>query len=76
MNTYTAVVEKCPDTGLFVGYVPGFPGAQSQAEPLDELNRNLREVIEMLLEEGEPTSGPDPAGKGFESSNCANNACP
>src|SRR5437773_10941129 len=54
MKTYTAVVEQCPDTGLYVGYVPGFPGAHSQAETLDELNRNLREVIEMLLEEGEP----------------------
>lgn len=54
MKTYTAVVEKCPATNLFVGYVPGFPGAHSQGETLDELNRNLREVIEMLLEDGEP----------------------
>ena len=54
MKTYTAVVEHCPDTGLYVGHVPGFPGAHSQGETLDELNRNLREVIEMLLEEGEP----------------------
>ncbi|MFQ6115506.1 MAG: type II toxin-antitoxin system HicB family antitoxin [bacterium] len=55
MRTFTAVVEKCPDTGLYVGYVPGFPGAHTQAETLDELQRNLREVIEMLLEDGEPT---------------------
>ncbi len=54
MSTYTAVVEQCPDTGLYVGYVPGFPGAHSQGGTLDELNKNLREVIEMLLEEGEP----------------------
>ncbi len=54
MKTFTAVVEKCLDTGLYVGYVPGFPGAHSQAETLDELQRNLHEVIEMLLEEGEP----------------------
>ena len=54
MKTFTAVVEKCPDTGLYVGYVPGFPGAHTQAETLDELRRNLREVIEMLLEDGEP----------------------
>ena len=51
---FTAVIEKCPDTGLYVGYVPGFSGAHSQGESLDELNKNLREVIEMLLEEGEP----------------------
>ena len=54
MKTYTAVVERCADTGLFVGYVPGFPGAHTQAESLDELNRNHREVIDMLLEDGEP----------------------
>ena len=49
------MVERCSDTGLYVGYVPGFPGAHSQAETLDELNRNLQEVIGMLLEECEPT---------------------
>jgi predicted RNase H-like HicB family nuclease len=54
MRTFTAVVEKCPDTGLYVGYVPGFPGAHSQAATLDELQENLREVIAMLLEDGEP----------------------
>lgn len=54
MRSYTAVVERCPDTGLYVGYVPGFPGAHSQAETLDELNGNLREVIEMLLKDGDP----------------------
>jgi predicted RNase H-like HicB family nuclease len=56
MRTFTAVVERCPDTGLFVGFVPGFPGAHSQGETLDELNANLSEVIAMLLEDGEPES--------------------
>jgi predicted RNase H-like HicB family nuclease len=53
MKTFTAVIERDPDTGLYVGYVPGFPSAHSQAATLDELDRNLREVIEMLLEDGE-----------------------
>jgi predicted RNase H-like HicB family nuclease len=53
-RTFTAVVEKCADTGLHVGFVPGFPGAYSQGETLDELNENLREVVQMLLEDGEP----------------------
>lgn len=52
-KTYTAVVERCPETKLYVGYVPGFPGAHSQAGTLDELVENLREVIELLSEEGE-----------------------
>ena len=54
MKTYTYVVEKCPDTGLYVGYVPGFNGAHSQGETLDELHANMQEVIGMLLEDGEP----------------------
>lgn len=54
MRSFTAVIERCPDTGFYVGYVPGFPGAHSQGESLEELNRNLKEVIELLLEEGEP----------------------
>jgi predicted RNase H-like HicB family nuclease len=54
MRTFTAIIERCPDTGLLVGYVPGFPGAHSQGKTLDELQKNLTEVIEMLLEEGEP----------------------
>jgi len=54
MRTFTAIVERDPETGLFVGYVPGFAGAHSQGDSLDELNENLREVIAMLLEDGEP----------------------
>jgi predicted RNase H-like HicB family nuclease len=54
MHTYTAVVEQDPATKLFVGYVPGFPGAHSQGETLEELRANLKEVIGMLLEDGEP----------------------
>ncbi len=54
MKTFTAVVEKCSDTGFYVGFVPGFPGAHTQAETLDELNKNIKDVIEMLLEDGEP----------------------
>ncbi|MGH7950904.1 MAG: type II toxin-antitoxin system HicB family antitoxin [Limisphaerales bacterium] len=54
MKTFTAVVERCPETNLFVGYIPGFPGAHSQGATLDELNQNLKEVIAMLLEDGEP----------------------
>jgi predicted RNase H-like HicB family nuclease len=54
MRNYTAVVEKCSQTGLYVGYVPGFSGAHSQGETLDELKENLHEVLQMLLEDGEP----------------------
>ena len=49
----TAIVERCKDTGLYVG-VPGFADAHSQGETLDELNKNLKEVMAMLLEDGDP----------------------
>ena len=54
MRSYTAIVELDSDTGLYVGYVPGFPGAHSQGETMDELHRNLQEVVEMLLEDDNP----------------------
>ena len=54
MRTYTAIIERCPDTGLLVGYVPDFPGAHSQGDSLDALSDNLTEVIKLLLEDGEP----------------------
>jgi len=54
MRQYTAVVEHCPDTNLYVGYITVFRGAHSQGKTLDELSHNLREVVAMLLEDGEP----------------------
>ena len=54
MRTFNVIVEKDPDTGLFVGSVPGWLGAHSQGETFDELEKNLREVIAMLLEDGDP----------------------
>lgn len=51
MIRITAYVEKDPETGLYVGIVPGIPGAHTQAETLDELQKNLREVVELCLEE-------------------------
>jgi predicted RNase H-like HicB family nuclease len=54
MQSYTAVIERDSDTGLLVGYIPGFPGAHSQGETVEELVENLREVAAMLLEDGQP----------------------
>jgi len=50
MRKFTAVVEKCTDTGLFVAYIPGSPGAHTQGATLEELASNLREVVELLLQ--------------------------
>jgi predicted RNase H-like HicB family nuclease len=50
VQTFKFVVERDLDTGLLVGYVPGWPGAHTQGADLEELQRNLREVMEMLLD--------------------------
>jgi len=53
MTTLTAVVEQDPETGLYVGMVPRLPGAHSQGASPDELMTNLKEVVELVLEEGQ-----------------------
>jgi len=60
------VVERDPETGLLVGSVPGWPGAHSQGGTPDELQNNLREVISMLLEDGEPRLQSELIGLTFE----------
>jgi len=49
--TFTAYVEWDPETKLYVGIVPGIPGAHTQGATLDELQKNLKEVLELCLEE-------------------------
>jgi len=51
MRTFTAYVEFDPDTKLYVGIIPGIQGAHTQGETLDELQENLKEVLELCLEE-------------------------
>lgn len=53
MRTFTAYIEFDPETALYVGVVPGIPGAHTQAETLDELQGNLKEVLELCLEEAQ-----------------------
>lgn len=51
MRTFSAYVEWDPESKLYVGIVPGIPGAHTQAATLDELQINLREVVQLCLEE-------------------------
>lgn len=51
---FTAQIEKDKETGLYIGIVPNLPGAHTQAATLDELQINLKEVIELCLEELSP----------------------
>ncbi|MBI3931439.1 MAG: type II toxin-antitoxin system HicB family antitoxin [Chloroflexi bacterium] len=51
MKTFTAYIEWDPETKLYVGTVPAIPGAHTQGASLDELHKNLKEVLELCLEE-------------------------
>ena len=50
-RTFTAIVERDPETKLYVGTVPGVPGAHSQDATLDELQANLHEALSLCLED-------------------------
>jgi len=62
VRSFPALIARCTETGLLVGHVPGFPGAHSQGETLDELQTNLQEVIAMLLKDGVPALESDFVG--------------
>lgn len=49
MHKMTGYIEKDQETGLYVAVIPGIPGAHTQAETLDELYKNLKEVVELCL---------------------------
>ncbi len=51
MFKVVAYIEKDLESGLYVAIVPSIPVAHTQAETLDELQKNLKEVIELCLVE-------------------------
>jgi predicted RNase H-like HicB family nuclease len=51
MRNFVAYIERDPETNLYVGIIPNIPGAHTQGETLDELQKNLKEVLELCLEE-------------------------
>jgi predicted RNase H-like HicB family nuclease len=50
-HTFTAYIEFDREAKVYVGTIPGLPGGHSQGATLDELQQNLKEVIELILEE-------------------------
>ena len=54
-QAFTAIIEQDDITGLYVAYVPDLPGAHTQAETLEELHKNLEEVVALVLEDGKST---------------------
>ncbi len=51
MKTFTAYIERDLETGVYIGSVPSITGAHTQGDTLEELRKNLKEVIELCLEE-------------------------
>ena len=54
MRTFTAIIERCPVTGQYVGHVPALPGAHTHADTLDQLHHNLVEVVVLEDQDCEP----------------------
>ncbi|VXD19964.1 conserved hypothetical protein [Planktothrix serta PCC 8927] len=52
---FYVMIERDED-GLYIGEVPQLKACYSQGETIDELIQNIREVIEMCLEEIEEES--------------------
>jgi predicted RNase H-like HicB family nuclease len=51
MPTFAAYIEFDPDTKTYFGMIPSIPGAHTQGDTLEELRANLKEVLELCLEE-------------------------
>ena len=53
---FKVVIERDED-GYFVAEVPALPGCYTQAKSMRELDKNLREVIALCLEEARENAG-------------------
>jgi predicted RNase H-like HicB family nuclease len=51
MRTFTAYIEFDPESNTYIGSFPGIPGAHTVGDTMDELLENLKEVLELCLEE-------------------------
>jgi predicted RNase H-like HicB family nuclease len=47
---FAAHIERDTETGQYIGIIPAVPGAHTFAHSLDELQKNLKEVVELCLE--------------------------
>ena len=49
-ETVTALIEACPEGGCWAS-CPEFPGANGQGETIEDTKQNLKEAIQLLLED-------------------------
>ena len=52
-KTFTAYIEYDHETKLYVGIIPCLRGVHTQGATLDELQQNLKEVLELCQEESQ-----------------------
>jgi predicted RNase H-like HicB family nuclease len=62
---FTVVLEQEPDEG-FVASVPALPGCVSQGDTREDALRNIREAIELYLEDCRESGDPIPSESGRE----------
>lgn len=62
---YTVVLEQEPDGG-FVVSVPSLPGCISQGDTREDALRNIKEAIELYIEDCEASGEPVPQDAGHE----------
>jgi len=49
-KSFTAIIQKDKESGLYGGIIPSITGAHTMAATLDELQEQLQEVLELCLE--------------------------
>ena len=49
-KTFVVLIEK-DENGTFIGEVPDLKGCYTQGDSVEEVMKNIKEVIEMCLEE-------------------------
>lgn len=49
-RNFTVIIEKDEAAGMYVGEVPGLPGCHTHGKTIDELVKNMKEVIELCME--------------------------
>lgn len=54
MKKYTVIVHE--EDGGYWAEVPALPGCYTEADTLDELKENLREAIDLYLEDSAPVT--------------------
>jgi len=50
-KAFTAIIEYDPETKQYIGIVPNIPGVHTVGNSIEEVRKNLKEVLELVLEE-------------------------